>query len=191
MSSADSHLLTSRRMISAGILLALSLALGIAVLFQQPEPVSPEKSSPAPPPAAASSKPEPRASAADIERPVAAGAPSVSSAGSPELVAAVLPGHEGHGDECAQCLAERKLAVYREDFAQLHFTQASEGRAPTPEQAAELLDACRLFSKSALREWSFSEAKPRLTDDSTLEKLRSEMLQPLIERLPKAADEAP
>lgn len=190
MSSADSHLRTSRRMISAGILLAL--ALGIAALFRQPDPVGPEENPAASNTTAAPSMAAPRVISASIERAVAAEAPEGSSVGSPEEITAVLPGHEGHGDECAQCLAERKLAVYREDFAQLHFTQATEGRAPTPEQAIELLDACRLFSKSALREWSFSESKPCLADDSTLEKLRSEMLQPLIERLPPAVDgEAP
>ena len=190
MSSADSHLRTSRRMISAGIVLAL--ALGIAALFREPESAS-QQGPPQPPSASATqSGSAPRVAEADALPAVAADPPVVSSVGSLEEVATVLPGHEGHGDECAQCLAERKLAVYREDFAQLHFTQASEGKAPTPEQAAVLLDACRRFSNSALREWSFSDAKPRLADDRTLEKLRSEMLQPLIERLPPAVDpEAP
>lgn len=174
-------------MISAGILLAL--ALGIASLFQQPEAGGTKGDSAGATTTAAPSKVSLREEAAG--QAVVSQAPSLSSAGSAAVTAAVLPGHEGHGDECAQCLAERKLAVYREDFAQLHFTQAAQGRAPTPEQAAELLDACRLFSKSALREWSFSDAKPRLADDVTLEKLRSELLQPLIERLPSAADEAP
>lgn len=184
MSSVDTPLRTSRRMITAGILLVL--ALGIAALFRPPEPVRPEDHSTASANAAAPS------GLAEIESPVATETPEVSSVGSPEEITAVPPGHEGHGDECAQCLAERMLAIYREDFARLHFAQASEGRAPTPEQASALLDACRLFSRSALREWSFSDAKPRLADDSTLEKLRSEMLQPLIERLPPAVDdEAP
>lgn len=174
-------------MISAGILLAL--AVGIAALFQRPGETAPEGDSAGATTTTATSKVSLREKAAG--QPVVSLVPEVSSAGSTAVAAAVLPGHEGHGDECAQCLAERKLAVYREDFAQLHFTQAAEGRAPTPEQASELLDACRLFSMSALREWSFSDAKPRLADDSTLEKLRSELLQPLIERLPSAADEAP
>lgn len=187
MSSADSHLRTSRRMISAGILLAL--ALGIAALFRQPDAAGPEENPAASNNTAAPSEAASRENSAGIGSAVAAEAPERSSVGSPEEISAVLPGHEGHGDECAQCLAERKLAVYREDFAQLHFGQASEGRAPTPEQAMELLDACRRFSKSALPEWSFSDAKPRLADDSTLEKLRSKVLQPLIERLPPAVDD--
>lgn len=189
MSSADSHLRRSRRMISGGIVLAL--ALGIAALLQRPEPTGEERNPAAATATAAPSKLAPREMAAGTERPAVSQVPALSSAGSAAVATAVLPGHEGHGDECAQCLAERKLAVYREDFAQLHFTQASEGRAPTPEQATELLEACRLFSKSALREWSFSDAKPRLADDRTLEDLRSELLQPLIERLPTAVDEAP
>lgn len=175
-------------MISAGIFVAL--ALGIASLFRRPDPTGSEGNSAGAATATAPSKVAPRGEK-PAGQPVLSQVPQVPSAGSTAVVAAVLPGHEGHGDECAQCLAERKLAVYREDFAQLHFTQAAQCRAPTPEQATELLDACRVFSMSALREWSFSDAKPRLADDSTLEKLRSELLQPLIERLPAAADEAP
>ena len=188
MNSADSHLLASRRMIPAGIMLVLLFG-GVALLLR-PHPGDSEghQASPAAT-AAAPFKSKQHGGGASL--PVAATPASLPSGGSPDTVATVLPGHEGHGDECAQCLAERKLAVYREDFAQLHCTQASEGRAPTPEQANELLDACRRFSKSALREWSFSDSKPRLADDSTLETLRSEMLQPLIDRLLPAVDDAP
>ncbi len=111
--------------------------------------------------------------------------------GKAPLPAAVLPGHEGHGDECAECLAERKLAVYREDYAQLHFAQAVQGRVLPAEITGELQDACRRFSRAVVREWSFTDSKPRLPDDATVESLRSEMLQPLIERLPPAVEEAP
>jgi hypothetical protein len=107
------------------------------------------------------------------------------------LPVAVLPGHEGHGDECAECFAERKLAVYREDYAQLQFSLALQGRVLPADQSAELQDACRRFSRAVLREWSFSDSKPRLPDDAAVENLRSEMLQPLIERLPPVLDDAP
>jgi len=107
------------------------------------------------------------------------------------LPVAVLPGHEGHGDECAECFAERKLAVYREDYAQLQFSLALQGRVLPADQSADLQDACRRFSRAVLREWSFSDSKPRLPDDAAVENLRSEMLQPLIERLPPVIDDAP
>lgn len=111
--------------------------------------------------------------------------------GKAPLPTAVLPGHEGHGDECAECLAERKLAVYRQDYAQLQFAQALQGRVLPAELSGELQDACHRFSRAVLREWSFTDSKPRLPDDATVENLRSEMLQPLIERLPPAVEEAP
>lgn len=111
--------------------------------------------------------------------------------GEAPLPAAVLPGHEGHGDECAECLAQRKLAVYREDYAQLQLAQALQGRVLPAGLGAELQDACRRFSRAVLREWSFTDSMPRLADDATVERLRSEMLQPLIERLPPAVEEAP
>jgi hypothetical protein len=107
------------------------------------------------------------------------------------LPSADPPGHEGHGDVCAECLAERKLAVYREDYAQLQFAQALQGRVLPAELSGELQDACRRFSRAVLREWSFTDSKPRLPDDATVENLRSEMLHPLIERLPPAVAEAP
>ncbi len=100
----------------------------------------------------------------------------------------VTPGHEGHGDECAQCLAERKLAVYREDYAKLQFEQALRDRALPADQGAELLEACRKFSKAAIREWSFGRSMPLLADDESVERLRNQILQPLIDRLPPAEE---
>jgi hypothetical protein len=138
-----------------------------------------------------------------IEAPVsttkAAGTPPPSTVGAAPapappavtLPVTVLPGHEGHGDECAECVAERKLAAYREDYARLEFAQAVQGRVLPADQSAALQDACRRFSRAVLREWSFSESKPRLPDDAIVNKLRSEMLQPLIERLPLAAEDPP
>lgn len=118
-------------------------------------------------------------------QPVAA--PSALPEAPPVVVAA---GHEGHGDECAQCLAERKLAVYREDYAKLQFEQALRDRVLPADQGAELLEACRKFSRAVVREWSFGRSMPLLEDDDSVERLRSQILQPLIDRLPPA-DETP
>lgn len=124
-----------------------------------------------------------------VERAVAE--PAAALAALPEAPPVVAaPGHEGHGDECAQCLAERKLAVYREDYAKLQFEQALRDRMLPADQGAELLEACRKFSKSVVREWSFGRSMPLLMDDESVERLRSQLLQPLIDRLPPA-DETP
>ena len=96
---------------------------------------------------------------------------------------AALPGHEGHGDECAECRAERKLVVYREDFAQLHFSRIRDEFELDDERSAEALEACRRFARSVLTEWSFSDSKPRLPEDATLEVRQREFLGPLLDTL--------
>ncbi len=101
----------------------------------------------------------------------------------------VLPGHEGHGDGCAQCLAERKLIVYREDFAQLHFSRLQEEFELDEARSGEVLDACRVFARSVLTEWSFSDSKPRLPEDAALEARRQQILGPVLTKLPSKAGE--
>lgn len=96
----------------------------------------------------------------------------------------VQAGHEGHGDECAQCLAERKLATYREDYARIHYDRAMEERHADEREALEVLDACRVLAGKVLREWSFSESRPVLPPDEVVDARQREILDPLLSRLP-------
>jgi hypothetical protein len=137
------------------------------------------------------------ASSPDIEVPApspgssqVAAAPAASLAEGP-VPLTLLPGHEGHGDECAECVAERKLAVYREDYAQLELAQALRGRVLPADQSTALQAACRQLSMAVVKRWSFSESRPLLAEDSAVEDLRRKILQPLIELLPPAAEDSP
>lgn len=174
MRSADSHPSPSRRVILA--CLALALVLGIAALFRgRRDGIGNDRSGAS---AVATTKASTRPLEVKAADPVRA-----SEAGSEQLpapVAAVLPGHERHGDECAQCLAERKLFVYREDYAQLHFKRIRDEFELDPAGSGEMLDACRRFARTVLTEWSFSDSKPRLAEDAVVESRRREILDPLL-----------
>lgn len=156
--------------------LALALVAGIAMLFRYTRNKDGDGELPAP--AVAASKHAPRLKETNELKPAASTVvPGNVAVAAPS---AVLPGHEGHGDECAQCLAERKLVDYREDFALLHFSRIQEEFEIDAPRSAEVLDACRLFARSVLTEWSFSDKKPRLPEDAALEARRSEILGPLL-----------
>ncbi len=109
--------------------------------------------------------------------PPAATAVAVNAAAFPP---SIPPGHEGHGDNCAECLAARRLAACREDYAQLCYTQLAEAYEFSGEKAPQLLDACRRFAASVLKEWSFSESKPLLPPDEIVEARRREFVSPLL-----------
>lgn len=83
--------------------------------------------------------------------------PVAESAASALTRPAIATGHEGHGDECAQCLAERKLAACREDYALLCYSQLAETHELDGAPDAKLLEACRRLAASVLTEWSFPE----------------------------------
>ena len=106
-----------------------------------------------------------------------------------EPAVAATPGHEGHGDECAHCLGERKLALYREDYAALLLARTEETAAPDPAQEDLVLAACRRVAAAVLTEWSFSESRPLLPPDDVVEARRREILGPVLASLPpKPAD---
>jgi hypothetical protein len=93
-------------------------------------------------------------------------------------------GHEGHGDECAQCLADRKLAAYREDYARMQHARVLNDRDADEEKSLEVLDACRVLAGKVLQEWSFSESRPVLPPDDVVDARQREILEPLLTRLP-------
>ena len=177
MDPAASPSRASRRMFVA--CLALAGIVGIAALFRSIRDGAGDESSP--PPSIAAGKHGPRLKATN-ELKVTAAIPGDTAAATP---AAALPGHEGHGDECAQCLAERKLVDYREDFALLHFSRVRDEFELDETRSGEVLDACRRFARSVLTEWSFSDKKPRLPEDAALEARRREILGPLLGTLPR------
>jgi hypothetical protein len=165
--------------------LVLAMIAGIAALLWSPR--SGEDLAPASP--IATGKLAVRMVTAKEEKP-AQPAPSPGPVAAPSAVSsAILPGHEGHGDECAECLAERKLVVYREDFAQLHFSRIQEEFELDAARSDDVLDACRVFARAVLSEWSFSDSKPRLPEDAALEARRQQILGPMLANLPpKAGD---
>jgi hypothetical protein len=90
---------------------------------------------------------------------------------------AVLPGHEGHGDECAECFGQRKLASYREDYARLQLSLVTADAPPLdPAETRRLLAACRQLAASVLLRWSFSDSRPVLAADDVVEAKRREIL---------------
>lgn len=177
MNPIDPGSSVSRRAIAACLALALIVGFG-AWILSPPDGSAGEGGAPSD---AATAKLAPRVKESKGGELAGAEAAQVPVVVAPPVDAGdVLPGHEGHGDECAQCLAERKLFVYREDFAQLHFTRIHEEFELDEGRSAELLDACRRFARAVLTEWSFSDSKPRLPDDAVLESRRHEILGPLL-----------
>ncbi len=107
--------------------------------------------------------------------------PAAAVAAAAQALPPVFPsGHEGHGDECAECLAARRLAACREDYAQLCYTQLAEAYVIGGEMSPRVLEACRRFAASVLKEWSFSESKPLLPPDEIVEARRREFVSPLL-----------
>jgi hypothetical protein len=184
MNSAKARPRASRQTILVGLVLAM--LVGIAALLQSPragEELTPSSH-------ISAGKVAVRIEQAKEEKPAQA-APSPGPAATPSAVSsAIRPGHEGHGDECAQCLAERKLVVYREDFAQLHFSRIQEEFELDASRSGEVLDACRVFARAVLTEWSFSDSKPRLPEDAALEARRQQILGPKLANLPPKAGES-
>ena len=185
MNSAKARPRASRQTIL--VCLVLAMIVGIAALLQSPR--AGEAQTPSSP--ISTGKVAVRIiEQAKQEKPAKA-APSPGPAATPSAVSsAILPGHEGHGDECAQCLAERKLVVYREDFAQLHFSRIQEEFELDASRSGEVLDACRVFARTVLTEWSFSDSKPRLPEDAALEARRQQLLGPMLANLPPKAGES-
>ena len=184
MNSAKARPRASRQTIL--VCLVLAMIVGTAALLQSPRAgEEPAPSSPISP-----GKVAVRIEQAREEKPAQA-APSPGPAATPSAVSsAILPGHEGHGDKCAQCLAERKLVVYREDFAQLHFSRIQEEFELDASRSGDVLDACRVFARAVLTEWSFSDSKPRLPEDAALEARRQQILGPMLANLPPQAGES-
>ncbi len=81
------------------------------------------------------------------------------------------------------------MIVYREDFAQLHFSRLQEEFELDDAQSGEVLDACRVFARWVLTEWSFSDSKPRLPEDAALEARRQQILGPVLANRPSKAGE--
>lgn len=184
MNSAKARPRASRQTILVCIVLAM--IVGTAALLQSPR--TGEELAPSSP--ISTGKVAVRIEQAREEKPAQA-APSPGPAATPSAVSsAILPGHEGHGDECAQCLAERKLVVYREDFAQLHFSRIQEEFELDASRSGDVLDACRVFARAVLTEWSFSDSKPRLPEDAALEARRQQILGPKLANLPPKAGES-
>lgn len=136
------------------------------------------------PPVAAPAKPRPAGPPPSETMPAAVAPPALSGE---EPVPAVLPGHEGHGDECAECLGWRKLSVYREDYAQLQLSLVTAEKPLDPEETRRLHEACRRLAASVLLRWSFSDSRPVLAADEVVEAKRREILGDFLTQAP--ADE--
>ena len=186
MNPQDSSPNRFARVLPAGLAMGLLLLLAwwLRTPRQAAEPASSSRmAAEAPSPRSEVSPPPPASSQVS--------AASTASLADGPVPVTLLPGHEGHGDECAECVAERKLAVYREDYAQLEFAQALRGRVLPVDQSAALQAACRQLSMAVVKRWSFSESRPLLAEDAAVEDLRRTILQPLIELLPQAAEDSP
>jgi len=93
------------------------------------------------------------------------------------------PGHEGHGDECAHCFGEKRLAACREDYARLCYSQVTQEYVIDEGKSPQVLDACRRFASSVLKEWSHSGSRPVLPPDEIVEARRREIIGPLLRGL--------
>ena len=95
----------------------------------------------------------------------------------------VEPGHEGHGDECAHCFGEKRLAACREDYARLCHSQMTQAYVIGEGKSPQVLDACRRFAGSVLKDWSHAESRPVLPSDEIVEARRREIVGPLLQGL--------
>jgi hypothetical protein len=92
----------------------------------------------------------------------------------------ILPGHEGHGQECAACAAERGLAACREDYAQMEYARLLDELDADGPQAAKLLEECRRFAAEVIKDWSPAKSRPELPADAVVDARRKEILEPAL-----------
>jgi hypothetical protein len=93
-------------------------------------------------------------------------------------------GHEGHGSECAACVAERGLAACREDYAQMEYARLLEQVNADGTQSAKLLEECRRFAAAVIKDWSHAKSRPELPADQVVAAKRQEILEPVLAGLP-------
>lgn len=103
------------------------------------------------------------------------------------LPAAIPAGHEGHGPECAACVAERGLAVCREDYAQMEYARLSGELEADEAQAKALLENCRRFAAAVVKEWSHANSRPVMPADAIVAARRQEILAPILDKIPHKA----
>ncbi len=96
----------------------------------------------------------------------------------------ILPGHEGHGPECAGCAAERGLAACREDYAQMEYARLLDELDADGPQAAKLLEECRRFAAEVIKDWSPAKSRPELPADAVVAARRKEILEPVLAGIP-------
>lgn len=93
-------------------------------------------------------------------------------------------GHEGHGPECAACVAERGLAACREDYAQMEYARLLDQVDADGPQAAKLLEECRRFASAVIKDWSHAKSRPELPADEVVAARRQEILEPVLAGIP-------
>ncbi len=101
----------------------------------------------------------------------------------------VIPaGHEGHGEECASCAAERGLATCREDYAQMEYARLREDLDADEGQSRLLLENCRRFAAAVVKEWSHARSRPVLPPDEVVAGLRQQILDPSLSGIPQKTE---
>ena len=121
--------------------------------------------------------------------PKAATASQAPAPAAPDFSAAIPPaipaGHEGHGDECAACAAERGLAACREDYAQMEYARLLDQLDADEPQAKLLLEGCRRLAAAVVKDWSHAKSRPEMPADSVIADQRQAILEPLLATIPR------
>lgn len=94
-------------------------------------------------------------------------------------------------ETCAVCVAEKKLTPLRDEYAEMRFDALVEAYQIPESHFDELRTACNDIARATVREWSFSETRPLLVDDTARQQIEEQRLKALLEELGHSPLSAP
>lgn len=93
--------------------------------------------------------------------------------------------HDHHHIEgnCAHCIEEEKLTIFRAEYANLRMRMLADLYEIDAASEPELRSACVKLADKVIRRWSFTDSKPLLLPEQEINLLEATILHPLTEKL--------